>query len=248
VVASTNILIVNSSSKELANRFNEVFDSFATARIQETTEWPKLFDTFHHSYIEARQQRASTTPNLNLLGVFGLRTRELCHSRVLAWFLDENASHEQGGLFLRSLLEIVRCDVSNSSNYSVQREKPDRVDLAIFKKGTFAVFIENKVNHKERDDQVWDLVNSLVEFSRKQAIPEEQRIAVFLTDDGRSPETAPPGIVPGFLDSNLFPLQRLEVFQAFRHDLSVRKVKSFLLESFLEAYIAAISNLHAYRT
>jgi hypothetical protein len=223
--------------------FQKTLNAFEEAKLERSKTWPAVFAEFGVAFKASREDRALSTPRLNILDVFGLKTWELCHSRVVAWFLSETATHEQLGLFMNQLLR--ECGLSDAcyAGYKVQRERPDRVDVVAYKPGNFAVFIENKVEHHERDDQFGDLQMSLVKFSTTQnSIPTKHRFAVFLTDDGRRPTTAHKKPPAGFLADNLRPIKRLTLFQAFRHALADPAVKkSSLLSSFLDAYIEAIS-------
>jgi hypothetical protein len=170
--------------------FQGVFHAFEDAKAERCKAWPTAFAEFQVAFKVARKDRAEYTPRLNILDVFGLKAWELCHSRVVAWFLDENESHEQGSLFMECLLRHCGAIGAACTGYKVQREKPARVDVVAYKSREFAVFIENKVEHHERDGQLKDLQTALVEFSTAHRIPESHRIAVFLTDDGREPLTA----------------------------------------------------------
>ena len=228
----------------LADSFRAVFDAFDETKAERSKTWPVMFEEFDHAFKAARKDRAVETPFLNILDVFGLATRELCHSRVLEWFLKEDASHEQGSIFLECLLR--RCGVSGSTwmNYTVQREKPGRVDVTAYKHRGFAVFIENKVRHHERAEQIADLQKELVKFSKLHQIPETHRIAVFLTDNGRPPTEQHKGPLAGFLSHNLYPIRRLDIFKAFQRVVATSAVKSKLLTIFLDAYVEAISSHH----
>ena len=193
--------------------------------------WPAVFAEFVVAFNASREDRALATPHLNILDVFGLKTRELCHSRVVAWFLNETGTHEQGSLFMNRLLRL--CGLSEASyvGYTVQREKPDKVDVAAYKAGDFAVFIENKVEHHERENQFGDLQTSLVKFGTTQNnIPAKYRFAIFLTDDGRRPTTAHKKPPAGFLADNLRPISRLALFQEFRDALAAAVKKKQPLE------------------
>lgn len=223
--------------------FQEAVHAFEAAQDEGSKAWPDVIKEFKHAFTDARKDRAAVTPFLNILDVFGLKTRELCHSRVVEWFLKEDASHEQGGIFMDCLLRRWGVSCVPCNGYKVQREKPARVDVAAYKRGAFAVFIENKVQHHERDEQVADLQKELVKLSITENIREPHRIAVFLTDDGRCPTTAHSESLPGFLVGNLYSISRLDLFKEFQSALAASAVKSSkLLTIFLDAYIEAISS------
>jgi len=222
--------------------FRDAIDAFAFAKAARSSLWPKIIADFDAAFKAARHDRAAYTPRLNVLDVFGLKTWELCHSRVIAWFLDENASHEQGNVFMECLLRHCGAPSVSCTGYTVQREKPDRVDVVAYKRGAFAVFIENKVNHHERTQQFSDLQASLIQFSKERQIPDSHRVAVFLTDEGRRPTTAYEGPLDGFQFGNLRPIRRVALFNDFRDALLRCPVKSDLLTIFLDAYIRSISS------
>ena len=222
--------------------FQKAVHAFEAAQDEDSNAWPDVIEEFKHAFNDARKDRAADTPFLNILDVFGLKTRELCHSRVVEWFLKEDASHEQGGIFMDCLLRRWGMPCVPCTGYKVQREKPGRVDVAAYKRGAFAVFIENKVQHHERDEQVADLQKELIKLSSAENIPEPHRIAVFLTDDGRPPTTAHPEFLPGFLVGNLYSISRLDLFKEFQSALAASAIKgSKLLTIFLDAYIEAVS-------
>jgi hypothetical protein len=225
-----------------ANDFLTAIRSFQAADVGQASKWQRVIQGFDEAFRRARIDRAALTPRLNVLEIFGLKRWENYHSQVVAWFLDADASHEQGGLFMRALLSLCGANVQPTEPYTVQTEKPDRVDVAAFQSRRFAVFIENKVDHHERPDQLADLQRSLIKWAKEWRVPEECRFAVFLTEDGRSPNTHCSSL-PEFLQCNLKSLNRVEVFEAFRNALKPPEIiKSPLLETFLDGYINAISS------
>jgi len=226
----------------LAETFRTVFDAFEATKADVSKTWLAVFSEFAHAFNGARKDRALETPFLNVLDVFGLAMREIPHSRILEWFLKEDASHEQGSIFMECLLQECRVPCATWTNYTVQREKPGRVDVAAYKHRGFAVFIENKVRHHERLKQIEDLQNVLVKLSNTHRIPETHRIAVFLTEEGGASTTHHKESLAGFLSFNLFPIRRLYLFEAFQKALAARSVKSKLLTNFLDAYVEAISS------
>ena len=204
-----------------------------------------FFEQFELSYTTARSARAATTPHLNVLRVFGLEFAELRHSAVLAWFLNPDAEHERGNLFANALLKLCGADPTTSANYSVDCERFGRVDVACLARGDFGVFIENKVCHHERPNQVRDMVDQLVKACEARSIPRERRIAVFLTDHGQPPGTGLSCDIPGFQIVNQKPLARVTVFESFRDALDGNSLKSPLLIGFLDSYLTAIRSIRS---
>ncbi len=221
---------------------------FHTFRLQEETanvEMLTFFQAFDHSYQLARSTRASNTPHLDVLGVFGLEFKELRHSDALAWFLRPRSSHEQGHLFADALVRHLGLASLADENYEVLRERHDRTDVAVYSAGRFCVFIENKVRHSESDKQVIGMIESMSKLSDRLAIPREHRCAVFLTDSGAEPVSGPSQDSPGFLLANLFPLRRVDLFELFLGVLEKRPVYSPLLLGFLNAYLNSVRRLRA---
>ena len=222
--------------KEFESAFDSYEQSIASAAGSVATDFNRFFDSFRYEDRLARAQRRRTTPNLSVLRVFGLTTRELRHSDALAWFLREDAEHEQGDLFMRTLLELVGLSKpSRLGDYTVDREKPEKVDIAAHKPGKFAVFIENKIQDRQEEERQFErLVGSMVKFSQKNKIPEDAQFPVFLTDDGRPPVTA------SELSRNI---TRVELFGAFAKALDAAPAKSPLLSQLLDNYLREIKRL-----
>ncbi len=204
------------SASSSAAEFRAIFKKFREAHNAPTqrataTEFKRVFEEFKRADAKSRSTRAATTPRLNVLDAFGLARWELSHSAILAWFLREDAEHEQGPLFVRALLDMLNIPLPTATGYTVQREKPDRVDVSVSLRGQFAVFFENKVDAKERPLQVADLIESLRRTGLSLSIPQENLVAVFLTDDRRAP-------TPAGADQSGVPVwarSRLEIFSAF---------------------------------
>ena len=207
---------------------------------QRASNFEDFVGQFGESYRVARADRARTTPHLDVLQAFGLSVRELCHSRLLSWFLRADGEHEQGALFLNALLKLVHFPSFAGENYHVLLEKPERVDVSIYAEKNFAIFIENKVYAKEQPTQFERLVKSLRGFCDRHHIPAGRRTAIFLTNDGRAPLTRPGEMDATITDINL---RRDQLFTAFDQALQTSKRKSLLLEHFLAAYIRGIAKL-----
>ena len=202
-----------------------------------------FFELFDREYSNARKLRAPTTPHFDLLSIFGLQFSELRHSDVLAWFLDPDAAHEQGGLFADKLLRLCGDDLGASDTHVVERERHGRVDLAMYARGEFAVFIENKVRHFERELQVADMITSMAHVATDRGIPIARRYAIFLTDTGEAAVSGPKADSAHFRISKLTALSRIEIFEAFRTALTGQGDFSPLLMNFLESYLLSIRQI-----
>jgi len=241
-VCSFSSMITVARGRSFERTFGAFERSIASAAKDVSNRFGCLFKDFAREYVRAREQRISSTPHLSVLQVFGLTTRELRHSDALAWFLREDAEHEQGDLFMRALLKRVGVIAPKRLIYTVEREKHGRIDVAAHAAGAFAVFMENKIRDRiERRYQFSDLVNSLVKFSDKNSIPDHARVAIFLTDDGRPPATAPTSKVENVIPCNL---ARVELFNLFKDELHRAPRKSFLLTTLLDSYLREIRHLN----
>ena len=143
-------MVVRSAPRSDSDLFSQFFREFHETLEQASgPQFEKLFREFDAAFKESRTQRVDSTPHLDVLQVFGLGMDELRHSRVLSWFLDADAEHEQGVLFAQALLRLVAGEqapeILDGEHYIVEREKHSRTDVSIYQRQRFAVFIENKV-------------------------------------------------------------------------------------------------------
>jgi hypothetical protein len=228
-----------------AQVFKDFFLAFRQKQGGASAGLAAFFQAFDHAYQLARTVRATNTPHLDVLGVFGMEFRELRHSDALAWFLRARSPHEQGSLFANALLQRIGLNRAPDENYHVLRERPEYTDVALYAPGHFSVFIENKVRHFESAQQVTGMVEAMSRWSDRHGIPRERRVAVFLTDSGIQPESGPKEDSFGFLLSNLHALSRVEVFECFLAALEKQPVCSPLLRGVLEAYLSSVRRLRA---
>ena len=88
---STRRMIETTQDKAFERAFSSYRESMALAARSVTDDFARFFEDFGGEYSRARLQRISTTP----LQVFGLTSRELCHSYAPAgrWyvFMTSNA-------------------------------------------------------------------------------------------------------------------------------------------------------------
>ncbi len=231
------------SRKHDADTLIEFFAAFRQQSAAVRGELESFFQKFAQDYQIARSERATTTPHLDVLRVFGLDFAELRHSAVLAWFLKSDSEHEQGALFADALLRWCKTAPLHNERYSVVRERHGRTDVAIYAAEDFAIFVENKVRHFEREKQVADMVDSMTTVCKQHSIPPHRRFAIFLTDTGVASVTGPPQDSADFLRSNLRSVRRVELFECFRAALIERVEYSALLLNFLDSYLRAIRRL-----
>lgn len=86
----------------------------------------------------------------NLFDVLDLATDEVANSRFLYWLMRPDAEHGQGPDFLKALLDATRIIYSPDwlQDYGIRREyrgKNAVIDIVIFKRGTFVIYVEHKI-------------------------------------------------------------------------------------------------------
>lgn len=125
---------------------------------------------------------------LNIFKVLKLGRHEIRHSNFLSWLMDPNANHGLGAEFLEIFLkDAIHVDFNLSGKVvNVQTEyssNKGRIDLLI----TFdekVICIENKIDSGENSDQLSRYIQHVNSF-----YPSFDKYFIFLTPDGRSPET-----------------------------------------------------------
>lgn len=144
----------------------------------------------------ARERKPRFFPNFNILQLCGLGPDEVQHSSILAWLLDEKASHAHGGMFFNAFASIIGLKLDGEAEgYSVYAEFAgfeSITDIVIYKQSDFYVSIENKINAGEGSDQLNREYRDREAYADSLNIPTDRRIAVFLTPDGRQPITGHP--------------------------------------------------------
>lgn len=227
-----------------AERFKKFFSAIREQASTSAECLTSFFGHFERDYHAARHIRAKTTPHLDVLRVFGLEFAELRHSDVLAWFLRPMNDHEQGSVFLNALLRYLGLKPVVHEHYTVLRERHERTDVAVYAPHEFAIFIENKVRHFERAEQLSDMIASLTRVSQERSVPRERRFAIFLTDTGADSTTGPKADSAEFLVGNLKPMSRVDLFEIFREALRTQP-PSPLLMCFLDSYTNSIRRIRA---
>ena len=142
-----------------------------------------------------RASQLTTAEDFNLLEVLHLVDDEQRHSKVLAWLLDQRATHAQGSLGLKLLLEELKFDPRLQISYAnapyrVRLEVPgeeSRIDIEVAARGEFLIHIENKIWATEGDHQLKRESEDLRRRAREIGVPTENTHAFFLTPTGWLP-------------------------------------------------------------
>jgi hypothetical protein len=173
------------------------FEALSAVRDSES-EFEELLKDFDHIHAAWREEQKSCADGFNILQTLGITRKELCHSDVLAWLLDNRidgyGTHCQGSLGFSLFLKEVNLPdkyASKNTNYRVIREhcgRASRLDIIIEAAGQFIIAIENKVDSKEGEDQTnreW----ADLQRRKKTLNPNAELMAFFLTPDQTKPSS-----------------------------------------------------------
>jgi len=102
---------------------------------------------------------ATAFAGFNALWLFGIDRDEVKQSSFLAWLLNADASHGQGDVFLRAIIDACGLDIplADTRRYRVETEftgAESRIDVVVYRVGSFVIYLENKVDAPEQPDQV----------------------------------------------------------------------------------------------
>lgn len=220
-------------------------------------DYPDLLRALNEArsaHVAESSERKVALPAANLLSDLGLDHRERVHVRMLKWLLDSSpsATHEQGPLFLRTLLETVGLPrevvvAATGSQPTWTRmewsgrylDRMPRVDLAILWTERLVLFIEAKIGASESPGQLSDYAGLL--STTFPAIPSKRRLLIFLTPTGRPPESVDATKVRS--QAQVLPLSWQALLAAFASAYSSRPDRSPLLERLLADFAALVKKL-----
>ena len=146
-----------------------------------------------------KEVRRQTAARFNLFEALGLVRNEQYQSRFLAFLLDPTESHDQGDLFLRTFLEQIQLPAGLPQRLDGTVVKLEsvvatygRVDIVITLPDRRIIVIENKVDASEGEEQI---ARYQAWLRRKPQPTHGQHLLVFLTPEGREPQTGDPADV-----------------------------------------------------
>ena len=186
---------------EIVRSFFERLDGFKRKEQESIPPVGRFLERFSVASSSLRQEeqnwQKATAPNFNVFRVLHLQRRETkLHSRFLAELLDPRGSHGQADRFLTAFLDAgknvgFRCPSQwpTDAIWEITTEEvvseSDRLDIVLrCPAARFVMVIENKVDAAEGSKQ---LSRYYEDWLKKQ--PADFRNLVFLTPDGREPET-----------------------------------------------------------
>lgn len=218
------------------------------------TRLKQAMDAVRNAEEADRENRKRDLPRANLLMDMGLDTRERIHVRMLHWLLDSNedATHEQRGLFLRAYLKEAGCpesicslaadrcpDVVASEWSHTSADNRIRADLLHAWISDAVVLTEAKILAVERPEQLSDYERALaVDFAD---VSPERRFIIFLTPDGREPRTIDSKRASQHARVTWVSLEK--VAQAMIDAYAQLDVRNTYLERVLDDYLSLASHL-----
>lgn len=124
----------------------------------------------------------------NVLDFF--RIDETLHSRLLGFFLDKNASHGQGDLFLKKFIEKLGYTDYGNGKWNVTIEK-QRIDILIERNCPHSVvIIENKSNDAgDQENQIYRYWHRAIYLKNKNESTDKgkYKIIYLVSNDGKLP-------------------------------------------------------------
>ena len=143
---------------------------------------------------ELRARRLAERPgSFNTLSLLRVENAEEVHSGFLAWLLDATESHGCGTLFADAFVGLCGLSPDLSDRYRVRTEfagLESIIDVLVARDRDFLLFIENKVWSTEGVDQLAREYRDMSRLGDALRVPNDRRVAVFLTPAGLPPATA----------------------------------------------------------
>lgn len=128
----------------------------------------------------------------NVFTLLDIGADELKHSSFLAWLLNLRKEHGQGNLFLQCFFRACGIDIPINviDKYIVRTEFPgweSIIDILIYQKGSFILYIENKIFSNEGEGQIDREYRDMHRLADALMIPREMRFPIFLTPSRKTP-------------------------------------------------------------
>ncbi len=184
-------------TKDLKRMIN-LIETFNTQRSARTRRRIQSIRDFIAIYQELRETLSSKgIAPFNVFNILDIGNDEVRHSSFLAWLLDAKANHYQSNLFFNAFLQSCKIDLplDRLTGYVVRPEftgVESIIDILVYCKNEFIVFIENKIDSEEGTEQLAREFRDMRRLGSRLRIPHERQFAVFLTPDGREPVTGDP--------------------------------------------------------
>lgn len=192
---------------------------------------PNYLSSFFNEIDELTKEAGrSRSSSFNIFSILKIERDELRNSAFLAWLLDPLRGPWEAPEFLGALLRslaILEPGVEQG-RYRVRTEYSapmSRFDIVIYEKEKFLLLIENKIGAPEGSQQLLRERHDADLFGDSLNIPKAHRHLLFLTPDGRMPETDDPQ-----LWKSVSHLQLADAFEARCGSVGTPKLKNLVLD------------------
>jgi len=227
--------MIRAPSPNKLDEMAELLDEFAILCSQRRAARHQQMDYFLTLFQKRHYELQTQGPvDFNIFSILGVSSDEVRHSAFVAWLVDARAGHRQGELFLQSFLGAcgISIDPAALDDYEVLTEHSGResiIDIVVWARGDLLVYIENKVNATEGQDQLAREFRDMRRTGESLGVPVDRQFAVFLTPRGRKPTSG---------DSSVWiPVSYPQLAQGFSRALD--RVDSEKVRHVVEDWIAA---------
>jgi|GEM_PF-1907983 len=155
----------------------------------------KVAETFIADFIALQRNLVASQeqPQINVFDLLSFGNNEVALSALLSWLLNERSRHYHGNLFLTTLVKLCNLPLPIESlvEYRVDTEHSEQesiIDIKVYKKGEFLLYIENKILSPEGENQTFREFRDMERVGESYGIPSQYQFAIFLTPDGRQPK------------------------------------------------------------
>jgi len=173
-------------------------NSFQKLAIAKREKGLKKMAEFLTAFADDYQQlRLQKPADFNLFSLLRIEDDEVKHSAFLAWLIDTKSAHKEGNLFLKTFVQSCHLDIPLNllEHYRVRSEFSgfeSIIDILVYRRGEFLIYIENKVLSQEGLNQVDREFRDLQRLGSTLSIRKNRQFAIFLTPDGRKPISGDP--------------------------------------------------------
>ena len=182
----------NIADRPFVNRISLLIRDFEALKAAQRFNKLRRIEDFLATFRKKRREQHISQMAWNIFPLLGIGADEVTHSRILAWLLNAESPHGEGPLFLKTFVESCGLPLGDSDldRYVVRTEfsgLESVVDIMIYQKGRFMIYVENKIHAAEGPNQIDREFRDMRSAGRSLGIPDKQLFAIFLTPDGREP-------------------------------------------------------------
>ena len=179
--------------KQPAPGFSTLLNIFARRHAELRHSRLKAAEAFIAEFTQMRRSlNLDRKPHINIFERLSFGNNEVALSSLLAWLLNERSSHYHGNLFLSRLVALCKLPLPNDilTDYRVTTEfggTESIVDIMVYRKPHFLLYIENKILSAEGDDQTHREFRDMRRIGAGLGIAQDRQFAIFMTPTGSLP-------------------------------------------------------------